>query len=834
VNKRTHNDTLKQATEAHNQGRYDEAARRYREIIRRDPRNWQPHYLLGLLHIHKHEHVHARNELERAVQINPHAEEAWIALGDIYTALDLAERALAVYDKMLACNPRHGMACFKAAYLHERAGRVDVAEALYRRAVEAKPAFPEAWNNFGNACRANGNTVDAQRAYAQALALRPDFAEAHNNMGVLHLGFEPPDQSEALRYFEKAIACRDDYPEAHVNLAATLVGLGRVDEGLAHYEKALQLKPDYAHAWNNLGAIYYQSGLSTEAAVCFARAVEANPALAEAHNNEGLIHSLRENRAEARKSFERALHYRPDFAEAYNGMGLCHTEEGQFELAEQAFLKALELKPDFADAAANLAKAYQTEGEVDKARQWFAHSDKLCRNDSLRIKLATLVPAIMGSRVEVEQSRALVEQRLAEIESHSLAIVETDLLKFADTNFFLAFQGCNDRDIQASVAKLYLRACPSLGSEAPHVARRRESGSKIKLGFISRFFWKHSVGNYIAPTIQILAHDPRFEVTLIHVGEKRDEVSASLAAAVQREITLGPLSLSTARERVAQLELDVLVYTDIGMDPFTYFLSYSRLARLQCVSGGHPVTTGIPNMDVYLSSRYLEQSSAQEHYTEKLLQMTHYNATLPQLHEPVITKTRSELGLPASGAVYMCPSKLQKLHPDFDLLIGDLLAHDPTGHVVLFDDDRHRNWSSRIMQRVEAAIGASARRVLMLPFVRAEDFPQTLCLADVILDPYPFGLGTTNFMALAAAAPVVTWPAPFMRGRGALACYRQMDFLDCVANGPAQYRDIALRLASDPGYRAQVVAQIRTRRHILFNDTRCATEMGDFFVSAIG
>lgn len=827
-------DRLKRATDLHNQGRYDEAARHYQEAIRREPRNWQAHHLLGLLHIHKHEHARARAELERAVQINPHADDAWIALGDIYCALGLSDLALGVYEKILVRNPCHPMACFKTAFLHEGGGRCDDAREWYRRAVVAKPAFPEAWNNFGNMCRVTNRKDEAHAAYHQALALRADFAEAHNNLGVLLLGMEAPDQQQAMICFERAVASRDDYPEAHVNLGATLVGLGRIDEGLPHYERALQLKPDYAYAWNNLGAVYYQSGLTEEAWVCFNRAVEADPELPEGHNNLGLLHSLRENRAEARKSFETALRYRADFPEAYNGLGLCFTEEGQFEQAEQAFLKALELHPDFADAAANLAKACQTDGQVDKARRWFARSNELCRNDSLRIKLAALVPAIMGTQAEVEHCRAAVERQLRELELQPLSITEPDLLKFADTNFFLAFQGFNDRDVQAAVARLYLRACPSLGAVAPHAARARTAGAPVKLGFISRFFWKHSVGNYISPTIECLARDPRFDVTLIHVGQKRDEVSASLAAVVRRELTLGPLSLSTARERVAQLELDVLVYTDIGMDPFTFFLSFARLARLQCVSGGHPVTTGIPNMDVYLSSRYLEGENAQEHYTEKLLQMSHYNATLPLLGEPRVTKTRAQLGLPESTPAYVCPTKLQKLHPDFDLLLRDLLARDPQATILLFEDDRHRNWHAQIRQRFQQTIGKNADRVRFLPFAGAEDFSQILAVADVILDPFHFGLGTTSFMAFAAGAPVVTLPSPYLRGRATLACYGQMNFLECVAEDSAHYLELALRVAQDPIYRAHVVAQIRARRHVLYDDVRCAAEMGDFFVTALG
>ena len=74
-------------------------------------------------------------------------------------------------------------------------------------------------------------------------------------------------------------------------------------------------------------------------------------------------------------------------------------------------------------------------------------------------------------------------------------------------------------------------------------------------------------------------------------------------------------------EQVAATELDVLFYADIGMDPTTYFLAFSRLAPVQCVTWGHPVTTGIPNIDDYLSSDVFEAPGAEAHYTERLIRL---------------------------------------------------------------------------------------------------------------------------------------------------------------------------------------------------------------------
>ena len=51
---------------------------------------------------------------------------------------------------------------------------------------------------------------------------------------------------------------------------------------------------------------------------------------------------------------------------------------------------------------------------------------------------------------------------------------------------------------------------------------------------------------------------------------------------------------------IAGLKLHVLLYADICMEPFTYFLAFSRLAPVQAVTHGHPSTTGLPELDYFV------------------------------------------------------------------------------------------------------------------------------------------------------------------------------------------------------------------------------------------
>src|SRR5256885_1044518 len=67
--------------------------------------------------------------------------------------------------------------------------------------------------------------------------------------------------------------------------------------------------------------------------------------------------------------------------------------------------------------------------------------------------------------------------------------------------------------------------------------------------------------------------------------------------------------------------VDVLVYTDIGMDTTTYSLAFSRLAPVQCVTWGHPETTGLETIDYFVSSGEMETVEADNHYSERLVRL---------------------------------------------------------------------------------------------------------------------------------------------------------------------------------------------------------------------
>lgn len=93
-----------------------------------------------------------------------------------------------------------------------------------------------------------------------------------------------------------------------------------------------------------------------------------------------------------------------------------------------------------------------------------------------------------------------------------------------------------------------------------------------------------------------------------------------------------------------------------------------------------------------------------------------------------------------------------------------------------------------------------------------------LSCADVLLHPFPFDGSKTAADGIAVALPMVTLPTNHLRGRMGYALYRSLGVHEALmAHNESHYVDLAVRLANDPGFRADAVAALRQRRYSAFD-----------------
>jgi protein O-GlcNAc transferase len=606
---------------------------------------------------------------------------------------------------------------------------------------------------------------------------------------------------------------------------------GQGAAALGFCNEAVRIFPKNAEALHLAGVILASSGDFRGAVPLFEKVVSLKPTDAEVLVNLANAYQALGRVDMALKAYAHAVNLNPSQGAVFYQFGLALKKSGRAKEALVAFKKAHELLPKHAQTLAEICTLIYHQGTVEEARSYYQKMLALQKVPGLYVTSRLLIPPIIPSREAIPTIREEYEGSIDALMREDIRI-ENPYQELLRSSFYLAYQGVNNKALMQKLASLYLKLCPILQFTAPHCLKDNVGAKKpIRIGFVSKYFHSHSVSSCYNEMIIALAAEPDFEVTILSTDKtpKEDDTFKKIKAACKSYVPLSH-DIKQAQQQVAELMLDVLVFTEIGMDGLAYYLSFARLAPAQVMLGGHPDTSGIQTVDYMISSTLLEPENAQEHYSEKLVLMDFIPGLIPPPVRPSVTFSRKELGLPEKANLYVCPMKLQKIHPDFDFMMRDILAADPECYIILFKDNL-ADWHELLLERLQRAIPEREylSRIIFLPFIAPERFPHYLLAADAILDTPHFGGGTTSYMALGMDIPIVTLPGEFSRARATLSCYSMMQMNELVANDTAEYVRLVVKLGKDIDFNAKMRQKISQNKAKIFAEGSKAEAMAACF-----
>ncbi len=229
--------------------------------------------------------------------------------------------------------------------------------------------------------------------------------------------------------------------------------------------------------------------------------------------------------------------------------------------------------------------------------------------------------------------------------------------------FYLPYQGENDIVPQGMYGRLVSRVLAETLPPAP-LAPRPAAGGRIRLGIVSGFFSSHTVFKLFLQGWLTEIDRDRFEVIGFHTARSADHVT-ELAAGLCDRFVQGLPSKPAWRQAISEAGIDVLLYPEVGMDPVVGWLAAQRLAPVQCVAWGHPVTTGMPTLDYFLSSDLMEPPDGASHYTERLVRLPRLGMHYTMHETPPLAMEREMAGLDAAVPVFWSGQSLFKYSPQY-------------------------------------------------------------------------------------------------------------------------------------------------------------------------
>ncbi len=683
-----------------------------------------------------------------------------------------------------------------------------------------------------------GNLVEAENIYRKILEIDPDNFYALHYLGVLYFQFGNHDK--AIEYINKALLIRTD-AHAYYNLGLAYQGKKLLNDAISSYQNALKLMPEMADAYVNLGIIYKEKMQLEKAIKCLKEALRINPNHTEAYNNLGIIFKIKGKHEKAIEYYKKALQLNPNYAEILLNLAISFQESGQIEEAIEYYKKSLRFRPDSPEILYNLGTAYMEIGQQEEALSTLNEVIKL-RPYSFTARFAhciAQIPVIYQDESSIYSSRENYQKELLNLRDY-ITLKSTSEIEEASKAigtiqpFYLAYQGLNDVELQRVYGKL---VCNIMSLQYPMLTEKPakpdiSATGPIRIGFVSGHFYNHSVWNIPIKGWMEKLDKRRFEIYGYYTWIKNDE-ETKLAKKYCKKFIKNIYSFEKICKIIRHDRLHILIYPEIGMDPLSLRLATLRLAPVQCVSWGHPTTTGLPTIDYFLSSALMEPPDADNHYTEELVRLPNLSAYITPLEIQIKKLNRESFNLPGDSVLYHCCQSLYKFLPQYDQIFP-LIAKKVGNCRFIFSSHPKSNYiTDKFRLRLYKAFdrfNLNAKDYLVfLPFLDKQRYYSLYQITDVFLDPVGWSGCNSAIEAINFNLPIITFQGSLMRSRDGSAILKMMGIEECIASSIEDYIDLAVQIGNDNEYRRIISKKIAENKYKIFYDMECINGLENFF-----
>lgn len=657
-----------------------------------------------------------------------------------------------------------------------------------------------------------GNLSHAEWSCQHILQQQPNSTEALDLLG--RMAHQAGKLKEAIAYYQKLIALLPDYAEAYYNRGSVLHSLGQLVDAIADYQQAIKLQPDYTEAHYNLGYAFHQQGNLPAAIEHYQQAISLNPNNADAHTN--LAHILQhQGQIEAAIThYQQAIAIKPDVPEIFYNLGNLLRQQKQLDAAIIQYQWASALNPNYIDAHLQLGASLQSLGKYEEAIVCYQQALTLEPNfldTYLKLGWALMHLSRFEEATDCFQQALILNPEHPEVyQKLALSLASQNKLEEAITYFQKALQ------LNPNFVEVYWQShllLPILYDTQEQIQSWRQRFCRGLNHLIQQSDFNTAEGNSY------------------YIGSKADLTTEYFNYCSDNFYHIYG-NLDDLCKQVIADKLHILVFTDIGMDSLTTYIAGLRLAPLQCMTWGHPVTSGLPTIDYFLSSDLMEPQNAQSHYCEKLVRLPNIGICYQKPDVSELTKSRSELNLREDAIIYLCCQSLFKYLPQFDSIFAQITQRVPQAQFA-FISHPVAAITTQFKSRLTRAFAISKLNYedycVILPRLERIDYFNLNLLSNVFLDTFSWSGGNTTLEAIACGLPIVTCPGELMRGRHSYGILKMMGITETIAQDEMEYVDIAVRLGVDTNWRQEIVQKIYERHHLLYDDKTCVTALEDFY-----
>lgn len=637
----------------------------------------------------------------------------------------------------------------EAVALH-RSGRLDAAEAAYRRVLKKSPRDGRVFFLLGTLLAQQGRGVEAIPMLKKVIALNPRAADAYVNLGNVQNELGRPGEAEAS--YRKALSLNPRLDMAHCNLGIVLKERGNLDGAEKAYRKAIFLSAGNVEAHTNLGVLLKERGQLEEAEQAYRAALTVHPGHIGARLNLGNLLAERERYREAEACYRKVIEAAPHMPDAFYGLGNTYGDQYRYDEAIQCFRKAVEIRPDHVAAWYNLGETLQEKGELDAAEAAYR-------------KALDLDPAHSGTNLNL----LLLQQYLPNRKPEEILAIHREW------------------------GERVLARIPAKRQGGYRV--EPDPDRLIRIGYLSPDFKRHQVAHFLDPVLA--NHDPEAVSVTCYANVKRpDDWTERMRGYGHCWRDVLGLDDAAVADRIREDRIDILV--DLAghtRDTRLTVLAY-RPAPVQAVYLGYPCTTGLATVDYRFTDRWADPEGFERHYTEQLVRLeTGFCTYRPYDEAPDIVPPPVEQ---EGHVTFGCLLPLIKINRETGRLWARALEAVPGSRLLVFRDVLKVEEVRKLYLACLTEGGIPEDRLDLV----GEPPPSGSHLdvynrIDVVLDAVPYGGHTTTCEALWMGVPVVTLAGDRFTGRMSASLLEMMGLPGFIAHKADEFGRVAAQAVED-------------------------------------